>query len=339
MQERQRMKPNSRIRAEIHVKGDRYTVPGVEVGNTVVIVNGRFRRVASVLNEELIEGDSIADIGNVIQSMRDANLHADILTFAERPPSSAQKYKAHIAWENVAAVSTKDYAEWEKKLVSSTTRKAINRAKREGVIVREVEFCEGLAHSIHAIYNESSVRQGKQFWHFGKDVTAVQHAMSDYLDRSVFLGAFLGTELIGFIKLTWVGSTGVITQIISMKKHFDKRPNNALIAKAVEVCSNNSKSYLIYGSYVYYDPDSSLTEFKRRNGFVEMEYPRYYFPLTWKGKALLALRMHRDIREAMPRSLYRLFLRLRTATIESKARLLSFMPQKRGNSIVSNNSA
>ena len=332
------MKTNSRIMVEAHAKGDRYTVPGVETDNAVVIVNGRFRRVASVLNEELVEGDSISDVRTVIQSMRDADLHADILTFAERPPSLAQKYNARVAWENVAAVSTKDYTEWEKKLVSSTARKAINRAKREGVIVREVEFSESLARSIHAIYNESSVRQGKQFWHFGSDLMAVQHAMSDYLDRSVFLGAFLGTELIGFIKLTWVGSTGVITQIISMKRHFEKRPNNALIAKAVEVCNRNGKAHLIYGSYVYYDPDSSLTEFKRRNGFVEMKYPRYYFPLTWKGKVLLALRMHRDVREAMPRSLYRLLLRLRTAVIEGKVRVLSFMPQRRRDSLTSSNS-
>ena len=75
-----------------------------------------------------------------------------------------------------------------------------------------------------------------------------------------------------------------------MKRHFDKRPNNALIAKAVEICATEGKSHFIYGSYVYYDPNSSLTEFKRRNGFEPVALPRYFIPLTLKGKLLSGAR-------------------------------------------------
>ena len=72
-------------------------------------------------------------------------------------------------------------------------------------------------------------------------------------------------------------------------KHFDKRPTNALIAKAVEICEQRGFAYLTYCNYVYNDPDSSLTEFKRRNGFEQVLVPRYYIPLTLQGRIALKL--------------------------------------------------
>ena len=74
-----------------------------------------------------------------------------------------------------------------------------------------------------------------------------------------------------------------------MMKHYDKRPANALIAKAVEICEQEGISHLMYCNYVYNDPKSSLTEFKRRNGFEKVLLPRYYIPLTPKGKIALRL--------------------------------------------------
>ena len=61
----------------------------------------------------------------------------------------------------------------------------------------------------------------------------------------------------------------------------DKRPANALIAKMVEVCEAKGISHLIYGLYNYGNKrNSSLLEFKIRNGFEEFLVPRYYIPLT-----------------------------------------------------------
>ena len=80
-----------------------------------------------------------------------------------------------------------------------------------------------------------------------------------------------------------------------MIKHYDKRPANALIAKAVELCEQQGMSYLMYCNYVYNDPESSLTEFKRRNGFEQALVPRYYVPLTLKGKIALRLGLHRGV--------------------------------------------
>ena len=70
------------------------------------------------------------------------------------------------------------------------------------------------------IYNETSVRQGKSFWHYGKEFETIKRSLGSYVERSTFIGAYLQDELIGFIKITWVGETGTITQILSMKKSF-----------------------------------------------------------------------------------------------------------------------
>jgi hypothetical protein len=70
-------------------------------------------------------------------------------------------------------------------------------------------------------------------------------------------------------------------------------------------------SHFIYGQFVYYDPDSSLTEFKRRNGFESISLPRYYVPLNIKGKIALASRLHRGIAANTPKSIFRLSRKLR----------------------------
>src|SRR5438445_13659521 len=86
-----------------------------------------------------------------------------------------------------------------------------------------------------------------------------------------------------------------------MMKHYDKRPTNALIAKAVEVCAEKGIPYLMYCNYVYNDPNSSLTEFKRRNGFEKVLVPRYYIPLTSRGKAATKLGLHRSLTQRIPK--------------------------------------
>ena len=174
------------------------------------------------------------------------------------------------------------------------------------------DFNDQLVGAICRIYNETPIRQGKAFWHYGKDYQSIRRALATYLDRSLFIVARHGGELIGFMKTTSVNGTATMTQILSAKRHFDKRPNNALIAKAVEICESQRMSHLIYGSFVYYDPDSSLTEFKRRSGFEPVPLPRYYVPLTVKGRIALKLGLHRGVAANVPKPLFRQFLKIRS---------------------------
>src|ERR1035441_3600945 len=85
-------------------------------------------------------------------------------------------------------------------------------------------------------------------------------------------------------------------QIIAKVSHWDKRPLNILIAKAVERCEAKGCSMLTYGRYRYPQGADSLSAFKHRNGFDEILVPRYYIPLTIKGRAALGLRLHHGAR-------------------------------------------
>jgi hypothetical protein len=303
---------------EVHVKGKRLVVQSIQIGERAVVTTGTWLKAAAVREEELVEGDTIADPQFLISQLKKSGLRADFFTFAQRIPDIAPKYNYRTEWENAAAISITSYSHWWKECAAYSIRKAVNRAKKLGVETRIVEFDDEFVEATCSIYNEIPVRQGKTFWHYGKDFQSIKHSLATYLERSIFIGAYYQGDLIGFIKLTWVGTTGTITQILSLKRHFDKRPNNALIAKAVEICESEGKSHFIYGSFVYFDPDSSLTEFKRRNAFEAVPLPRYYVPLTFKGRVALKLGLHRGIAGNTPKSVMKLFLRVRRLQSERK---------------------
>jgi hypothetical protein len=306
------------VHTEVHVKGKSVTVQSTQIEQRIVVTTGKWLKVAEVRHEELVEGDTIADPDSFVSQLKKSGLGADFFTFAQRIPDIAPKYSYLTGWENVAAISITGFSHWWRECAAYSIRKAVNRAKKLGVVARVVEFDDKFVEATCPIYNEIPVRQGKAFWHYGKDFQSIKHALATYLERSVFIGAYYQDELIGFTKITWVGTTGTITQILSMKRHFDKRPNNALIAKAIEICEAEGKSHFIYGSFVYYDPDSSLTEFKRRNGFEAVQLPRYYVPLTLKGRAALKLGLHRGVARNTPKPILRLFLKVRRLLSERR---------------------
>jgi tRNA(His) 5'-end guanylyltransferase len=106
-------------------------------------------------------------------------------------------------------------------------------------------------------------------------------------------------------------------QLLCMNKHYDKRPANALIAKAVELCVEKGVSYLVYGRYVYAgNTKSSLTEFKRRNGFEQILIPTYYIPLTFKGRVFMKLGLHLGLKRLLPERILSMFRELRSNIYE-----------------------
>jgi hypothetical protein len=304
--------------SEIRVKGKGVRVPSVQIDQRTVITMGKWLKLASVRHEELVEGDTVADPQSVVSQLKRSGLGADLFTFAQRLPNNAKKYKYFTEWENAAVIPITNFSHWWKDCAEYSIRKAVNRAKKLGVVVKVAQFNDEFVQGTCPIYNEVPVRQGKAFWHYGKDFQTIKRELGTYLERSTFLAAYYHNELIGFMKITWVNTTGTITQILSMKSHFDKRPNNALIAKAIEICESECKTHFIYGSFVYYDPNSTLTEFKRRNGFEPVPLPRYYIPLTLKGKIALRLGLHRGIAGNTPEAVMRQYLKLRRLLSERK---------------------
>jgi hypothetical protein len=119
------------------------------------------------------------------------------------------------------------------------------------------------------------------------------------LFREEVFGAYLRQELVGFIMLAYAGRYAVLGQIISKIAHRDKAPTNALLAKAVERCAEKRIPYLAYAYWL----EDSLGDFKRSSGFQKFDLPRYFVPLTRKGKLALNLGLHRGWTAAIPEAI------------------------------------
>jgi len=260
----------------------------------------------------VVEGEIVADPVAVLKGMKMSRLRADILTFAQKLPETTPKYDYPFQWESCAVVSTTCFSDWWEKRLPQETRKNVRRAARRGVIVKIAQFDDEFVKGIQGIYNENPIRQGRRFWHFGKDFETVKWENATYLDRSDFVGAYFNEELIGFIKVIYVDRTAQIIQILSKNAHQDKRTINALLARTVELCEKKGISYLIYGNYVYdRNEKSPFTEFKRRNGFEEVRCPRYFLPLSPKGMLAIKLGFHKGAKELIPLSVLNLLKSLR----------------------------
>lgn len=265
------------------------------------------------MDEELVEGEYVGDPDAFVMALKQTRLEADIFTFAQRPPSVTPKYPYPFEWDNWAVIPITSYDDWWEKRLPQEARKNVRRAFKRGIVVKVVTFDDDLVRGIQEIYNETPVRQRTRFWHFGKDFATVKRENATYPERSEFIGAYVDMELVGFIKIIYAGPFAMLIQIIGKMAHHDKRPMNAMLAKAVEVCENRKASYLVYGKYVYDGQEGSpLTEFKRRNGFEEVKFPRYSVPLTTKGKLAIKLGLHLGLKNLIPPPVVRLGINLRS---------------------------
>jgi hypothetical protein len=102
-------------------------------------------------------------------------------------------------------------------------------------------------------------------------------------------------------------------QLNSKAAHYDKRPSNALLAKAAELCAAKGITCLIYGRFNYGSKGSTpLREFKARHGFEEMMVPMYYVPLTIWGKVYVKAKLYRGLHEILPQDVITIALKART---------------------------
>lgn len=302
--------------AEIRVKGKSVRVPSVRIDGRTVLTTGKWLHIAAIQDEELVKGETVTDPESFVSQLKEAGLKADIFTFAQKLPDSTPKYTYYLEWDNLAIIPITTFSDWWEKRVESSVRRAVKKAAKLGVVVKLVEFDDAFVNGIVGINNETPIRQGRAFWHFQKSFEEVKRENSTYPGRNAFLGAYYEDELIGFIRIIYADKLASTVQLLSKMKHYDKRPANALIAKAVEVCEKEGISYLMYCNYIYNDPRSSLTEFKRRNGFEQVLVPRYYIPLTLKGKIALRLGLHRGLVQRIPKPILSRLLKIRGSWYE-----------------------
>lgn len=277
--------------------------PNVNAITRAIRIQGRICRIAQVDGEGY---KFLGDPERVLFDLRKSKLGADLFTFGQRLSDSSPKYSYPMDWENMAVLRISTFEQWWTQQIGFKARNKAKQAGKKGIEVREVPFDDSLVRGIWEIYNESPVRQERLFPHFGKSLEAV-HAMSaTFLDSSVFIGAFDGEKLVGFIKLTADDdyTQAGIMHIISLLACRDKAPTNALIAQAVRSCADRGISSLVYANFGYGKKlRSSLSDFKERNGFVRVDTPRYYVPLTRWGSLAFALGLHRRLAERVPEPL------------------------------------
>ena len=286
---------------DVSVRGRRTTLPSFQVGSNHVLVKGRLLRIAEIFDEYWVQAKSLPRPDAVLRECGALRPKPDLLTFTQRVPQTEPLYNYPHTWDNVAVIPLTTYDAWLRKQVTSATRRNIKAAANRGIVVRAADYDEAYVRGIMAIYNESPIRQGRRFWHYGKDYFTVQAENGTYADRSTFLAAYYENEMIGYLKMVWDDETVAVMQVISKIKHYDKRPNNALLAEAVKQACARGMKHLLYEAFVYGNKvESSLTEYKRSNGFVRMDVPRYFVPLTWKGALALRLGLQTSQKDRLP---------------------------------------
>jgi hypothetical protein len=299
--------------AAISVKGKQKEVDCINFKDIVLVSTGGFFKIVQVHDDVWMEYRNLPDPVEIIKLLKSQQNRPDLFTFSQRVPDVTPRYTYYFDWENVAAASTDTYQSWFETIVDRSVRKHIRKSQREGVITKIIQFDDTLVEGICSIYNELEVRQGRKFWHYGKSFKEVKRDNGTYLDRSVFVGAYFKEELIGFLKFVIDSEVGTIMQILSKSSYSQKRPTNALLAKAVEACESRQIKYLIYGKHTYgKKKESTLIEFKENNGFKKIDFPRYYVPLTSKGKLGLKLGVHNGWENLVPESIARTLLNLRS---------------------------
>jgi hypothetical protein len=253
--------------------------------------------------------------------VRKSGERVDVFTFMQRLPEPAPKFSYPMEMDNFAAIPISSFEDWWNKQIGFKARNKAKQAEKKGVTVREVPFDDRLVRGIWEIYNECPVRQGRPFTHFGKDLETVHKEEATYLEGSVFIGAYLGEQLIGFVKMVpdESGTQAGLMNIVSMIGHRDKAPTNALVVEAVRACAARKISYLVYANFAYgkKQPDS-VADFKERNGFLRMDVPRYYVPLTVVGRLALRLGLHHNLADRFPEPVVSKLRELRNAWYNRK---------------------
>lgn len=284
----------------------------LEICGKQVRIKGKLIRIAYLD----VEGYQFLDDPEAaLKILRESGMRVDLLTFIQRISDTTPKYDYPMEWDNMAVLPISTFDAWMKNQIDFKVRNKVRKAEKKGVVVREVPLDDALIRGISTIYNETPIRQGRKFWHYGKDFETLRKMKAAYSDQSTFIGAFFEDQLIGFVKLATdeTGTQAGLMNIVSMIQHRDKAPTNALMAQAIRSCADRGISNLWYANMSYgKKQESALADFKRHNGFQKVDLPRYYVPLTVVGRVALRLSLHHNAVDWVPEPVARSYRKVRT---------------------------
>lgn len=285
-------------RGKINFRGPFYeTLRSIlEVDNDIKSISFRKKIFFKVARDETEYEKDIFPTKEFLLKIKERG--ADIFTFIERGWTYNFNHKPK-SWtkveDNVALLHINSYDNWWNR-VSKKTRNMVRKAEKCHITLKVIEPNESFVEGVWKIYNETPIRQNRFFPAYGISLSTVKKYIFSS-KNSIFIGAYFNDELVGFIKIIRGNNVAILSQILSLKKYWDKAINNALIAKAVEICSNLQIQWLIYGRMGNHP---SLDQFKLNNGFEKFKLNRYYIPLTKKGKIAIKLGLHKELKDTIP---------------------------------------
>jgi len=252
--------------------------------------------------------------------------NVDIYTFIDRKWSRtisnpSKRWKG--TKDNIAFIEVTTYEDWLQK-IGKKTRNMIRKAEKSGIAVKTVEPDDSFVEGVWKIYNETPIRQERGFPHYGESLPHVTRELRS-TPNCTYIGAYLQEELVGFIQLVHGDNLSRISQILSMQIHWDKAVNNALVAKAIEVCATKKVRWIMYGRIGNHP---SLDEFKKNNGFYKLELTRFYVPITRRGRIAMALGLHKDLKDSLPQSMKYPLIPLYNWVSRTKMRTRLFFKRK-----------
>jgi hypothetical protein len=299
------------VKEVIYPKGAPIVTDGVRLNGQTFLVQGKLLKTATLKHEWQEDVDDPAEAS---KQLKQAPLRIDLLRFWQRIPEQEAKYSFYREWCNVAAIPIKDYQHWWDKQIRFRARNKMRKAQKLGVVIQEIAFSDEFVRGVVEIYNQSPVRRGKPFRHYGKEFETVKAELSVDLDEAVFVAAYYEQELIGFIKFVVADRYAMVTLILDKIVHRDKSPTNGMIAKVVEICAARKIPYFTYTLWRRGDHG----RFQESVGFEKFPVPEYYIPLTLRGKIALRLRLHRGLVGLIPEPLMVRLLALRTKYYHAK---------------------
>lgn len=283
-------------RVVVGVNGRDIGVDAIKVDEALVVLSPGFLRRAWVYDEWYTD---VKDPGAVIAALSQLPSKPDIFTFVQRVPHGEPLFPYHWEPEGWAVMPVTTFDCWWNDQIKFKARNHARKAGKSGVTIKRPQFDDEFISGMVDIFNETPIRQGRPFWHYGKDFATVKREFSRFLFRESLIGAYFEDKLIGFIMLGEAGDCAMLGQIISMVAHRNKSTNNALLAEAVRVCAEKGIPYLVYALW----DERSLGAFKKSNGFERFDVPRYFVPLTLKGRLAMSLNLHRGVRALLPEKL------------------------------------
>ena len=264
------------------------------IDNTEISVTGTFFRIAKLRHEWF---EFLNEPASLAKKMKKNKPVPDLLTFLQEAHRPRPEFPFYHETASASVLTIKSFDDWWDDLHFKARNKA-RKAQKAGVEIHETELNEAFVSGVEKIYNESPLRQGRKFTHYGKNFLTIKNDLSSFPDKTFFIGAYFRGELIGFMKLFEGNEILRTVHIIATLAHRDKCVMDALIAHAVKICDQKNIAHLHYGDWA----SRGLGVFRVKYNFQRHDCPRYFIPLTARGKFVLQLRLHRPLSERLPQS-------------------------------------